>query len=61
MLEPTWTEASGGYITDGAFALLLENDTRMRHAVAATGWGDLLACPRFNDRVYDAIRAFRTI
>ena len=61
MLEPTWTEASGGYINDGAFALLLENDTRMRYAVAATAWGDLLACPRFNDRVYDAIRAFRTI
>jgi hypothetical protein len=61
MLEPTWTQASGGYVYDGAFALLLENNTAMRHAVAATAWGDLLACPRFNDRVYDAIRAFRTI
>jgi hypothetical protein len=27
--------------------------------VAATSWGQQLLCPRFNDRVFDAIRTFR--
>jgi hypothetical protein len=31
----------------------------MKYAVAATTWGQLLGCPRMNDRVFDALRAFR--
>jgi len=59
LIERTWAEAIG-YLPDGSFALLLENATGMRYAVAATAWRELLGCPTFNDRVFDAIRAFRT-
>ena len=43
----------------GHHSLLFENQTEMPHAVAATGWTHSLTCPQFNDRVFDAIRAFR--
>jgi hypothetical protein len=59
MLQPTFTWAADD-VTDGAYALLLENTTGMRYAVAATAWRELLGCPIFNDRVFDAVRAFRT-
>ena len=39
--------------------LLLENTTNMPSAVAATAWGHLLTCPTMNDKVFDAVRAFR--
>ena len=45
---------------DPAHMLLFPNNTRMEPEVAATAWGHLLACPRYNDRVPDAIRAFKT-
>ena len=44
---------------DGGFTLLMENNTKMRHDVAATAWGHMLACDKFNDKVFDAVRAFR--
>jgi hypothetical protein len=44
---------------DGGFTLIMQNNTKMPDDVAATAWGHLLACPTFNDRVFDAIRAFR--
>ena len=44
---------------DGYHALLFENQTGMKAAVAATAWQNALVCPRLNDRVFDAIRAFR--
>jgi hypothetical protein len=59
LLEHTPTEAGVDGV-DGAFAVLVENITGMPYAVAATAWGKLLGCPAVNDRVYDAIRAFRT-
>ena len=31
----------------------------MKYAVAATSWGHLIGCNTFNDRVFDALRAFR--
>ena len=31
----------------------------MPYAVAATAWTHLLGCPKMNDKVFDAIRAFR--
>jgi hypothetical protein len=45
---------------DGYHMLLFENTTNMRYAVAATAWGHSLTCPTMNDKVFDAIRAFRT-
>lgn len=43
----------------GHHTLLFENQTEMPHAVAATGWTHSLTCPQFNDKVFDAVRAFR--
>jgi len=40
--------------------LVFENNTEMEPAVAATAWTQSLTCPTMNDRVFDAIRAFRT-
>ena len=45
--------------SDGYHTLLFRNQTRMPAAVAATAWRRSLTCPRMNDRVFDAIRAFR--
>jgi hypothetical protein len=44
---------------DGYHMLLFENTTGMPYAVAATAWTQLLGCPKMNDKVFDAIRAFR--
>ncbi len=30
----------------------------MPYEVAATAWGHLLGCPKMNDEVFDALRAF---
>ena len=53
-LEKLVDELDGGY-----HMLLVQNGTRMPYDVAATAWGHLIACPKMNDRVFDAIRAFR--
>jgi hypothetical protein len=45
---------------DGYHMLLFENTTNMPYAVAATAWGHSLSCPTMNDKVFDAVRAFRT-
>lgn len=39
--------------------LLFPNNTDMPYQVAATAWTHLLGCPKYNDRVPDAIRTFR--
>lgn len=52
-LAKLYEELDGGY-----HLLLFENTTAMPFAVAATAWDHLLGCPEFNDKVYDAIRAF---
>jgi len=44
---------------NGGFTLLMANNTKMTHEVAATAWGHMLACRTFNDQAFDAIRAFR--
>jgi hypothetical protein len=43
----------------GYRSLLFENQSGMRDAVAATAWQWMITCPTMNDRVFDAIRAFR--
>jgi hypothetical protein len=54
-LETLFTQLDDGY-----HMLLFENTTNMSYAVAATAWGHSLTCPTMNDKVFDAIRAFRT-
>jgi hypothetical protein len=44
---------------DPYHVILAPSTTDMPYEVAATAWGHLLGCPETNDRVYDAIRAFR--
>jgi hypothetical protein len=39
--------------------LLFENNTGMPYEVAATAWTRLLACPRYDPQVPNAMRAFR--
>ena len=46
-------------LDDGYHMLLFENTTNMPYAVAATAWGHSVSCPTMNDKVFDAIRAFR--
>jgi hypothetical protein len=53
-LEKLVDELDSGY-----HLLLFENATKMPYAVAATAWGHLLGCPAMNDKVFDALRAFR--
>jgi hypothetical protein len=53
-LEALLNEQSGGY-----HMLLFQNTTNMKYQVAATAWGQLLGCPRMNDKVFDALRTFR--
>jgi hypothetical protein len=53
-LETLFTQLDDGY-----HMLLFENTTDMKYAVAATAWGHSLTCPTMNDKVFDAIRAFR--
>jgi hypothetical protein len=45
---------------DGYHALLFANQTGMPYQVAATAWQHALTCSRFNPRIFDAIRDFRT-
>ena len=45
---------------DGYHMLLFENTTDMPSAVAATAWTHSLTCPEMNDKVFDAIRTFRS-
>jgi hypothetical protein len=53
-LEALYQEMGQGY-----HMLLFQNSTGMKYQVAATAWGQLLGCPRMNDKVFDAIRTFR--
>src|SRR4051812_33653858 len=53
-LRELYHKLDGGY-----HILLFENTTKMPYAVAATAWGHLLGCPKMNDQVFDALRAFR--
>ena len=39
--------------------VLMENNSNMPFAVAAVAWRNYVGCREFNDRVFDAVRAFR--
>lgn len=43
----------------GYHSLMFENQTGMDAAVAATAWDHSITCAEWNDKVYDALRAFR--
>jgi hypothetical protein len=57
-LETLLTEPIPGQAV-GFDQLVFQNPTGMPYAVAATACHHLLGCPTFNDRVFDALRAFR--
>jgi hypothetical protein len=44
---------------DPVHAVLTPNNTKMPFAVAATAWGHSAGCRRFNDKVFDVLRAFK--
>ena len=47
------------YDEEKALVVLTPNARPMPYEVAATAWGQLLGCPKYNDKVPDAFRAFR--
>ncbi|MGH2979668.1 MAG: DUF3105 domain-containing protein [Solirubrobacterales bacterium] len=49
----------GGLFNDDPYHMVLFPNRRMPYAVATTAWGHLLGCREVNDRIFDAIRAFR--
>lgn len=58
-LETLFNQRAGSY-GPAAYLLLFQNQTHMPYDVSAVAWGKTLTCAHFNDRVFDAIRAFRT-
>jgi hypothetical protein len=57
-LEALFNEQDGTW-APRQMLLLYPNATKMPYAVAATAWGHVLGCKAFNQRVFDAFRAFR--
>lgn len=62
--DPELSDAERGglaalYNEDAVQMILTPNPRGMPYAVAASAWGHLVGCPRFNPRVFDALRAFR--
>jgi hypothetical protein len=45
--------------TAGYHALVFENNTGMKPAIAATGWGQMITCENLSDAAIDALRDFR--
>jgi hypothetical protein len=54
-LEALLAESDNGY-----HMLLFQNTTGMKPQIAATAWTHSLACPQMNDKVFDALRTFRS-
>jgi hypothetical protein len=52
-------QLKGLFEEDPVHAVLTPNATKMPYAVAATAWGHSIGCKRFNDKVFDAFRAFK--
>jgi hypothetical protein len=53
-------EALVAEMNQGYHLLLFQNTTDMKPAIAATAWTHSLTCPSMNDKVFDAIRTFRS-
>lgn len=58
-LERFFQQDKAGKYDAGQYVLLFQNATRMPDQVAATAWGHDIVCPKFNEGVFDAFRAFR--
>lgn len=43
----------------GYHQVLMQNNSEMPYQVAAVGWTRFVGCKQFNDKVFDAFRAFR--
>ena len=43
----------------GYHQIAMQNNSEMKHAVAAVGWTRVLGCDEFTDKTFDAFRAFR--
>ncbi len=56
-LEALWNESVMG--APGYKQLLFQNSTNMPFAIAATAWGQLIGCPTFTPKIFDALRDFR--
>jgi hypothetical protein len=56
-LETLFSEPFAGQ--PAGYKQILVERPSMPFAVAATSWGQQLGCPRFSERVFDALRAFR--
>lgn len=59
-LETLYAERPRSNVISGYNTLLFENATNMPFEVAATAWTHQLGCPTFNEKTFDALRAFRT-
>ena len=57
-LETLYNEKGGGK-PGGYNTLLFQNTTNMPFQVAATSWTQMLGCPTFTDKTFDALRTFR--
>jgi hypothetical protein len=44
----------------GYHTLLIQNNTHMPFAIAASAWQHYIGCPRFDNAIFDALRDFRT-
>jgi uncharacterized protein DUF3105 len=50
----------GLFDEDPYHLILTPNSTHMQYQVAATAWGHIAGCKRFNDKTFDVFRAFKT-
>jgi hypothetical protein len=50
----------GLFDEDPYHLILTPNTTKMPYQVAATAWGHIAGCKKFNDEVFDVFRAFKT-
>lgn len=58
-LEKFFQDDKAGKYDAGQYLLLFKNQTKMPYQVAATAWGHDIVCPKFDQGVFDAFRAFR--
>jgi hypothetical protein len=49
----------GGLFNDDPYHMVMFPNRRMPYKIAVTAWGHLLGCKEVDDKVFDAIRAFR--
>jgi hypothetical protein len=58
-LQKRTIDQLGGLFNEDPYHMVLFPNRKMPYQVAATAWGHLMGCKKANDKVFDAIRAFR--